>query len=106
MLNEVYWNLVDRHGFEPNWYDSASSKGNIVALNLVLGAMMLQPCNPTFFAARDAIVQADLNYYGGAHLCDIWTGFAKRGFGVDASSSTYENRYSVGDFCKKSRSKL
>ena len=106
MLNEVYWNLIDSHGFEPNWYESKSGKGNVVAMNLVIGGMMLQPCNPSFFAARDAVVQADINYYGGAHLCQIWTGFAKRGLGVNADPVNFANDYSEGDYCKKGRSNL
>lgn len=46
--------------------------------------MMRQPCNPTFIQARDAILQADVDYYDGTHKCEIWKGFAKRGLGFDA----------------------
>jgi extracellular elastinolytic metalloproteinase len=52
-------------------------------MNLIIGAMMVQPCNPTFFQARDAILLlTDLNYYGGKHTCEIILGFAKRGLGT------------------------
>jgi extracellular elastinolytic metalloproteinase len=72
-------------------------------MNLVIGAMMVQPCTPSFFDARDAILLTDINYYGGIHFCEIWMAFAKRGLGVDANRETYENGYSVGNFCKTSK---
>lgn len=49
-----------------------------------------QPCNPTFFQARDAILDADKALTGGAYQCSIWQGFAKRGLGIDAKG-TYKN---------------
>ncbi|KAL2919379.1 decapping endonuclease targeting mRNA [Polyrhizophydium stewartii] len=81
LLWEVYWNLVDKYGFNANLRDAKSTAGNIVALQLVIGGMMAQPCNPTFLQARDAILTADQTYYGGKYKCDIWKGFAKRGAG-------------------------
>ncbi|KAI8911015.1 Fungalysin metallopeptidase-domain-containing protein, partial [Gorgonomyces haynaldii] len=99
MLNEVYWNLVDKNGFSENWYDAKQSAGNIVALQLVISGMMLQPCNPTFTQARDAILQADKNLYGGVHQCDIWKGFAKRGLGIDAVQSTHANGFKLPEQC-------
>ncbi|KAL2919754.1 hypothetical protein HK105_200670 [Polyrhizophydium stewartii] len=87
LLWEVYWNLVTKYGFSANLYDAKSTKGNIVALQLVIGGMMAQPCNPTFLQARNAILMADQTYYGGKYKCDIWAGFAKRGAGVSATQS-------------------
>jgi len=46
--------------------------------------MKLQPCNPNFVQARDAILQADLANHLGRNLCRFWRGFAKRGLGVNA----------------------
>lgn len=62
---------------------------------------MVQPCNPTFFQARDAILLTDLNYYGGKHICEIILGFAKRGLGINADPNLYENGYEIGQFCKQ-----
>ncbi len=45
---EVYWNLVDAHGFNPNIYDSWDTGGNNLALQLVIDGMKFQPCNPGF----------------------------------------------------------
>jgi len=46
--------------------------------------MKLQPCRPTFFDARDAIIQADQVLTKGENFCTLWKGFAARGLGPDA----------------------
>ncbi len=42
MLWDMYWNLVDAHGFSDNWLDAKQPEGNIIALQVVVGGMMLQ----------------------------------------------------------------
>ena len=79
---EVYWNLVAKHGFDSDLYNGTG--GNNLAIQLVLDGLKLQPCNPTFVDARDAILLADLNLTGGLNQCEIWNGFAKRGLGINA----------------------
>jgi hypothetical protein len=79
---EIYWNLVDKHGFDPDLYNGTG--GNNLAFQLVVDGMKLQPCNPTFVDARDAILLADQNLTGGANQCELWAGFAKRGLGFNA----------------------
>ncbi|KAJ3023632.1 Fungalysin/Thermolysin Extracellular metalloproteinase 5 [Thoreauomyces humboldtii] len=125
ILYEVYWNLVDKLGFDPDWFNTgykaatgASSStyrdfrtgaliarekpsnaakphpkraGNIVAVQLVVDGMKLQPCNPTFVDARDAILQADEINNKGANFCEIWRGFAKRGLGSKATAGGNED---------------
>ncbi|KAF8197083.1 extracellular elastinolytic metallo proteinase [Pholiota molesta] len=63
--------------------------GNSLIVQLVLNGMKLQVCRPSFFDARDAIIQAD-------------QGFAARGLGVDA---TVINRtpwgYTVPSACEE-----
>ncbi|KAJ1342482.1 hypothetical protein BSLG_010754 [Batrachochytrium salamandrivorans] len=86
--------VIDLHIYtatEPNRY---SSLGNTLMIHelthglssrLTGGAqtkgwtLMIQPCNPTFASARDAMVAADYAYYGGIHKHLIRQGFAKRG---------------------------
>ena len=85
VLNEMYWNIVDRFGYTANWYDAKQNAGNIFAMQLVVSGLKIQPCNPTFITARDSIIQADQNLYDGLLKCDIWAAFAKRGLGVKAS---------------------
>ncbi|KAI8913322.1 Fungalysin metallopeptidase-domain-containing protein [Gorgonomyces haynaldii] len=100
MLNEMFWNLVSVYGFNPNWTDNKKTAGNIVAMNLVIGGMMFQPCNPTFIQARDAILLAEDTYYGGKYSCLVWKAFAKRGLGTDAIPNPKKNGYAVPSNCK------
>ncbi|KAF5378931.1 hypothetical protein D9757_008746 [Collybiopsis confluens] len=59
--------------------------GNTLAVQLVINAMKLQPCSPSFFDARDAIISADQELTGGENFCTLWDSFAIRGLGTDAS---------------------
>lgn len=115
ILYEVYWNLVDRLGFSPDWYASpglgddgcadyldlstgeragragrAAPAGNTVMLQLVLDGMKMQSCYPSFIDARDAIMQAEAAAWAGVYACDLWKGFAKRGLGRSAKSGGRE----------------
>jgi hypothetical protein len=82
-LWEAFWNLVDLLGMD---YDlPAGTGGNNVMLQLVMDGLKLQPCNPTFLQARDAILLADVQTNTGANRCRLWSGFAKRGLGVSAA---------------------
>jgi hypothetical protein len=82
-LWQMYWNLVDEFGFDADLY--AGSGGNNLALQLVMDALKLQPCNPSMVDGRDAILAADQNANGGANECRIWAAFVKRGIGFGAS---------------------
>lgn len=111
MLYEVYWNLVDKHGFTSQWFPPTPSSplstnergipvfshedldavkqhivshGNTLAVQLVIDGMKLQPCSPSFTDARDAILDADKALTGGSNYCDIYKAFAKRGLGKGA----------------------
>lgn len=58
--------------------------GNTLAIALFIDSMKLQPCRPSFFDSRDAIIKADKLLTGGVNECLIWSRFAQRGLGVDA----------------------
>ncbi|KAJ1330202.1 hypothetical protein BSLG_010800 [Batrachochytrium salamandrivorans] len=99
MLWEVYWNLVAKHGFSANLHDASQSAGNVVAMKIIIGGMALQPCNPGFIDARNAIITADVNHYGGANKCEIYKAFAKRGLGSEANNLS-TNDFSVPSECQ------
>lgn len=140
ILYEVFWNIVDKGGFNPNWYsispDTTTTEyldiksglrkkvpkkkptktpspprtpspphfptnlaGNIVMLQLVVDGMKLQPCNPSFIDARDAIIQADKINFEGKNACLLWSGFAKRGLGYTAKSGGKE-KFDVPSECQ------
>lgn len=86
MLWDLTWALIDVHGYDPDIYHG--NGGNNVALHLVLEALRLQPCSPGFVDGRNAILEADMLLYGGAHQCLIWDVFARRGLGVNASQGS------------------
>jgi hypothetical protein len=92
MLWEVYWNLVDRHGYNADVYGDWSTGGNNLALQLVMDGLKIQACRPGFVDGRNAILAADVALTGGAHQCEIWRGFAKRGLGANASQGDSNNR--------------
>ena len=81
----------DNDFYRPQAYDANGNPlplvpkhGNTLFLQLVIQGMKLQPCSPSFFDARTAILQADEILTGGENSCEIWTGFAERGLGADA----------------------
>jgi extracellular elastinolytic metalloproteinase len=89
MLYEVLWNLIDKHGKNDAGIpdldaNGVPTDGKYLAMKIVMDAMALQPCNPNFVSARDAIVDADKALTGGDNVCEIWEGFAKRGLGGGA----------------------
>jgi hypothetical protein len=88
MLWEVYWNLVQAHGFNQNVYAAWDTGGNNLAIQLVVDGMKMQPCSPGFVDGRNAILAADMALTGGENQCLIWRGFAKRGLGASASQGT------------------
>ncbi len=75
MLLEVRARLITRMGF---------AAGNQRMLQITTDGMKLTPSSPNFIQARNAIIQADQNAFGGADLADIWGGFAVRGAGFGA----------------------
>ncbi|KAJ1822483.1 hypothetical protein LPJ56_000810 [Coemansia sp. RSA 2599] len=101
ILYEVVWSLIDATGGICDLYEKDLSKGNCLALQIILDAMKLQPCNPTFIQARDAIVQAEANLTGGKYQCQLWKAFAKRGMGPQASDSggKHKEDYGVSGKC-------
>ncbi|ORX69029.1 hypothetical protein DL89DRAFT_284379 [Linderina pennispora] len=101
ILYEVIWNLIDANGMAADLFSHDLTKGNSIALQIILDGMKLQPCNPTFIDARDAIIQAEQNLTGGKNKCAIWKGFAKRGLGVNASSDWWSHTedYTVPSGC-------
>ncbi|KAI9146268.1 Fungalysin metallopeptidase-domain-containing protein [Paraphysoderma sedebokerense] len=89
MLYEMYWNLVDKNGFDVFWFNGIEPVdgvvgGNRVAMQLIIDGLKLTRCNPTFLNARDAILAADRQTFNGQFSCEIQRAFAKRGLGASA----------------------
>ena len=86
MLWEMTWALIDRDGFDPDLINGTG--GNITAMQLVVDGLKMQPCNPGFVDARDAILLADSLNNAGANECLLWSSFAKRGLGFSATQGS------------------
>jgi extracellular elastinolytic metalloproteinase len=101
---EVYWALVDEHGFDADIYDSAGTAGNQRALLYITDGLKLTMCSPTFLNARDGIIQSAINNHGGEDVCLIWQAFADFGLGVNATtpgpnSTTGVNGFNIPTSC-------
>ncbi|MGI4874201.1 MAG: M36 family metallopeptidase [Janthinobacterium lividum] len=84
-LWDMTWGIIQQRGtIEANLYNGSSTGGNAIAFQLVTQGMKLQPCQPGFLDARDAILAADSLLYQGQYHCAIWTAFARRGMGYSA----------------------
>lgn len=101
MVWDMYWNLVDAHGFEPDLFNHASGAGNVRALHYVNKGLILTKCRPSFVDGRNAILVAEAadGEDTGDH-CAIWRAFARRGLGVAALNPTggEDHRNVVEDF--------
>jgi extracellular elastinolytic metalloproteinase len=60
-------------------------EGNRRWVQTMFDAYLLMPVGPTFLDARDAYLAADMMRFGGANQDILWRGFARRGFGEDAT---------------------
>jgi len=84
MLWDLTWAYVAKYGYNSNIY--SGNGGNNKVLQIVVDALKLQPCFPSFVDGRDAILAADQAITGGQDSCLIWQVFARRGLGLGATS--------------------
>ena len=93
-LWDMNWLFIFKYGYDNDLTTGykkdgsvAEQAGNKLALQLVMDALKIQPANPTFIQARDAILQADVNLTGGVNRREIWAAFTRRGLGAGASTA-------------------
>ena len=86
MLWDVTWDLIAQYGYDSDL--ESGTGGNNRALQLVLDALTVLPCQSNFIDARDAILLADTLNYGGANGGLLWNAFAGRGLGYSADTGT------------------
>jgi hypothetical protein len=92
VLWDLNWALINQYGGTPDPDLFSGNGGNNIAMQLVIEALKLQPCNPGMIDGRDAILAADQALYGGMHRCLIWDVFANRGFGFSATQGSSSSR--------------
>jgi extracellular elastinolytic metalloproteinase len=88
MLWDLYWYLVDDHGFEPDLLAHTSGAGNVRSLHYVNNGLILTKCRPSFVDGRNAILAAEAADGDDVDHCTIWRSFARRGLGVAALNPT------------------
>jgi len=88
---DMNWLLINKFGFNPNVQDGyivgGSNAGNVLALRLVMDALKIQPANPSFKDARDAILQADVVLTGGANQYENLDGVCPSRHGLELLST-------------------
>lgn len=103
-LWDLNWLLINKYGYDSDLTTGWSADpgpahaGNKLAMKLVMDAMKLQPSNPSFIQARDAILAADTALTGGLNHFEIWTAFARRGLGANAATSGSSSTSVTVDF--------
>jgi len=99
IMYDVIWEVIDEYGFSNNILLNSSEgektyslevnsrdlPGNIRLAKIVVDALKLMPCNPTFIEARDSIFLAQRQFSNFKRMrCALWRGFAARGLGTNA----------------------
>jgi extracellular elastinolytic metalloproteinase len=87
ILWDMTWDLVGKHGFNPDLYAAWNTGGNNRSLQYVIEGLKLQGCAPGFVAARNAILAAAEALDPG-DSCTLWASFARRGLGYSAVQGT------------------
>ena len=95
---EGYWELVNQHGFDPNLYNALGGSGNQRMMLYVQEGMANTACSPTFLDARDGIILAAQDNFGGEDVCRLWDAFARRGLGVNAATAGPNSLAATDDF--------
>ena len=85
MLWDMAWDLIEKHGFNPNLYEPWYTGGNNLAYQLVTDGLKFQGCAPTFITGRNAIFAAEEALQDGEDACTLWASFSRRGLGFSAS---------------------
>jgi extracellular elastinolytic metalloproteinase len=88
VLWDMNWDLIDKHGFNPNVYESWDTGGNNRALQYVIDGLKLQGCGPGLVVASRAIIAAADELTQGGDTCTLWATFARRGLGFSAVQGT------------------
>jgi len=101
---EVYWALVDKHGFDPDLYNAMGGSGNQRMMFYVNEGMKNTTCSPAFTDVRDGILQAATDNFGGEDVCTMWQAFADFGLGSNAvsggsNSTSPTNGFRIPDEC-------
>jgi extracellular elastinolytic metalloproteinase len=88
VLWDMTWDLIDKHGFNPDIYAAWNTGGNNRAIQYVIDGLKLQGCGPGLVVARAAIIAGADELSDGEDTCTLWASFARRGLGYSAVQGT------------------
>jgi extracellular elastinolytic metalloproteinase len=92
VLWDMTWDLIDKHGFNPNVYEAWDTGGNNRAIQYVTDGLKLQGCFPGLVDSSTAIIAAGDELSDGEDTCTLWASFSRRGLGFSAVQGTSEDR--------------
>jgi len=92
-IGQVFLSEVHQDGeiWASALWDVRTALGPALAAQLIFEALKYTPIEPSMPDARNAILIADSVLYGSSHWNMLWAGFAARGLGASASSSSHRN---------------
>lgn len=90
MLWDLHWKYVEKYGYSSDVM-SNNFNGSTRVLQLIVDGLKLTPTNPGFIQGRNAILAAEEATTQGKDKCLIWSVFAKRGLGLNASAGSATN---------------
>src|SRR5690606_23624161 len=92
VLWDMTWDLIDKHGFNPDVYAPWYTGGNNRAIQYVIDGLKFQGCAPGLLDARDAIIAAADLLSGGEDTGTIGASSARRGLGFTAEEGCSASR--------------
>ncbi|MGH7357525.1 MAG: M36 family metallopeptidase, partial [Candidatus Rokuibacteriota bacterium] len=92
ILWDMTWDLINKHGFNPNVYEAWNTGGNNRAIQYVTEGLKLQGCFPGLVTSRSAIIAAGDELSEGEDTCMLWASFSRRGLGFSAVQGTSADR--------------
>jgi len=98
VLWEVYWALVDTHGFDPDLFNATGGAGNQRAMLYVNEGLKNTACSPSFLDTRDGVIQAAETLFSGEDVCLLWQTFAAFGLGSDATTAGPDTQDATNGF--------
>lgn len=90
MLWDLHWKYAEKYGYSSDVMGN-NFNGSTRVLQLVVDGLKLTSANPGFIQGRNAILAAEEATTQGKDKCLIWSVFAKRGLGVNASAGQANN---------------
>ena len=113
--NAVNWNirqvLIDKYNSQYPYSDLAARQlcgegkknpadcaGNRRWIQIMFDAYLLQAGATSMLNARDAYLSADMARFNGANQTELWSVFARRGFGILANSNGTADTTPIPDF--------